>query len=164
MKTPTPISKQSRLHYKSQSGIPVYRNIYVHSMNNTKHIKMYAFSALLMKKYVVESSWNVMAHGDAREKWRGNKRTEWVTSKRHMTAEYGLARAVPTLQADAHSSPASSRLNWRPRWFKRTRPFCWNMKSGFCACATTFQMQSTTQGPFVHTMALKSPLQNLGQW
>jgi hypothetical protein len=27
---------------------------------------------------VVESSWNVMAHGDAREeKWRGNKRMEW---------------------------------------------------------------------------------------
>jgi len=36
----------------------------------------------------VESSWNVMAHGDARvEKWRANKRMEWVTSKRHMTAE-----------------------------------------------------------------------------
>ena len=29
----------------------------------------------------VESSWNVMAHGDAREgKWRGNWRMEWVTS------------------------------------------------------------------------------------
>jgi hypothetical protein len=42
-----------------------------------------------------------MAHGDARgEKWRGNKRMEWVTSKRHMTAERRLARAVQTLQTD----------------------------------------------------------------
>ena len=56
----------------------------------------------------VKSSWNVMAHGEAREeKWRGNKKMEWVTSKRHMTAEHRLARAVQTLQA-------SSRLNWRP--------------------------------------------------
>jgi hypothetical protein len=29
----------------------------------------------------VESSWNVIAHGDAREgKWRGNRRMEWVAS------------------------------------------------------------------------------------
>jgi len=63
----------------------------------------------------VESSWNVMALGDAREKkWRGNKRMEWVTSKRHMTAEHRLVRAAQTLQADAHTSAASSRLNWRP--------------------------------------------------
>jgi len=54
-----------------------------------------------------------MAHGDARdEKWRGDKRMEWVTSKRHMTAEYRLARAAQTLQADVHGSPASSQLNW----------------------------------------------------
>jgi hypothetical protein len=73
---------------------------------------------------LVESSWNVIAHGDAREeKWRGKKRMEWVTSKRHITAERRLARAVQTLQADVHSSPASSRLNWRPRLFKWTRPF-----------------------------------------
>jgi len=30
---------------------------------------------------ILESSWNVMAHGDAREgKWRGNWRMEWVAS------------------------------------------------------------------------------------
>jgi hypothetical protein len=56
-----------------------------------------------------------MAHGDARvEKWRGNKRMEWITDKCHMTAEQRLARAVQTLQADVHSSPASCRLNWPP--------------------------------------------------
>ena len=85
-----------------------------------------------------------MAHGDAREeKWRGNKKMEWVTSKRHMTAEHRLARAVQPLQADVHSSPASSRLNWRPRQFKWTRSFCRKTKSGFCACAITFQTQCT---------------------
>jgi hypothetical protein len=56
-----------------------------------------------------------MVHGDElEEKWRGNKKMEWVTSKRHMTTKHRLARAVQTLQADVHSSPASSRLNWRP--------------------------------------------------
>jgi hypothetical protein len=95
-------------------------------------------------RFVVDSSWNVIAHGDAREeKWRGNKRMEWVTSKHHMTAEHRLARAVQTLQADVHSSPASSRLNWRPRPFKWTRPFCRKTKSDFCACAITFHTQST---------------------
>jgi hypothetical protein len=85
-----------------------------------------------------------MAHRDAREeKWRGTKRMEWVTSKRHMTAEHRLARAVQTLQSDVHSSPASSRPNWRPCRFKWTHPFRRKTKSGFCACAITFQTQST---------------------
>jgi hypothetical protein len=93
---------------------------------------------------LVDCVWNVMAHCDAREeKWRGNKRMEWVIS--HMNAEHRLARAVQTLQADVHSSPASSRLNWRPCRFKWTRPFRRKMKSGFHACAITFQMQSTPQ-------------------
>jgi len=93
----------------------------------------------------VDCVWNVMAHGDAREEnWRGNKRMEWVTSKRHITAEHRLARAVQTLQADEHDSSASSRLNWRPRRFKCTRPFRRKTKSGFCVCAITFQTQSDT--------------------
>ena len=30
---------------------------------------------------VIELSWNLMAHGDAREgKWRGNRRVEWIAS------------------------------------------------------------------------------------
>ena len=44
--------------------------------------------------------------------------------------------------ANAHTSAASSRLNWRPRRFKRTRPFRRKTKSGFCACDITFQTQS----------------------
>ena len=90
---------------------------------------------------VVESSWNVMTHGDAREgKWRGNWRMEWVASTLHTTSEHG-ASSITT--ADAHTSAASSWLNWRPRRFKWSRPFRRKTKSGFCTCAITFQKRST---------------------
>ena len=53
-----------------------------------------------------------MAHGDAREgKWRGNCRMEWVASTLHTTSEHGVS-IITT--ADAHTSAASSRMNWRP--------------------------------------------------
>ena len=59
----------------------------------------------------VESSWNVMAHGDTREgKWRGKWRMQWVASTLHTTSEHGVS-SINT--ADAHTSAASSRLNWR---------------------------------------------------
>ena len=97
------------------------------------------FSTLERKP--VESSWNVMAQGDAREgNWRENWRIEWVASTLHTTSEHGV---VSIITADAHTSAASSRLNWRTRLFKRTRPFRRKTKSGFCACAITFQTQST---------------------
>ena len=90
---------------------------------------------------LLESSWNVMVHGDAREgKWRGNWRVEWVASTLHTTLEHGVS-SITT--ADAHTSAASSRLNWCPRRFKWTCPFCRKTKSGYCACAITFQTQST---------------------
>jgi hypothetical protein len=39
------------------------------------------------RSFVVESSWNVMAHGDAREgKWRGNWRIEWVARTLHTSS------------------------------------------------------------------------------
>jgi len=102
---------------------------------------------------VVDSSWNVMAHGDGREgKWRGNWRTEWVTSTLRAISEHGVS-SITT--ADAHTSAASSQLNWRPRRFKWTRPFRRKTKSGFCACAITFQlaytylMQSSFQGSVI---------------
>jgi len=61
---------------------------------------------------LLEFSWNMMAHGDAREgKWRGNWRMQWVASTLHTTSEHG----VPSITtADAHTSAASSRLNWHP--------------------------------------------------
>ena len=89
--------------------------------------------------FAVESSWNVMAHGDARKKWSGNCGMEWVASALHTTSEHGVS-SITT--ADAYTSAASSRLNWRPRRFKWTRPFRRKTKSGFCACAFTFQTQS----------------------
>jgi len=62
--------------------------------------------------YVLESSWNVMAHGDAREgKWRRNWRIVGVASTLHTTSEHGVS-SITT--ADAHNSAASSRLNWHP--------------------------------------------------
>jgi len=77
-----------------------------------------------------------MTNGDVFEgKWRGNWRMEWVTSTLHTTSEHGVS-SITT--ADAHTSAASRRLNWRPRWFKWTRPFRRKTKSIFCACAITF--------------------------
>ena len=53
---------------------------------------------------LVESRWNVMAHGDARErKWRGNWRMECVASTLHTTLEHGVS-SITT--ADAHKSAA----------------------------------------------------------
>jgi hypothetical protein len=97
---------------------------------------------VLSKPYdKVEFIWNVMALGDARaEKWRGNWRMEWVASTLQTTSEHGVS-SITT--ADAHTSAANSRLNWHPRRFKWTRPFRRKTKSRFCACAITFQTQST---------------------
>jgi len=90
----------------------------------------------------VESSWNVMAHGDAREgKCRGNWRMEWVASTLHTTPEHGVSSITTD---NAHTSAASSRMNWHPRRFKWTRPFRRKTKTGFCACAIIFQPQSAT--------------------
>ena len=61
---------------------------------------------------LLDSSWNAMAHGDAREgNWRGNWRMQWVASTLHTTSEHGVS-SITT--ADAHTSADSSRLNWRP--------------------------------------------------
>ena len=92
--------------------------------------------------FVLDSSWNVMVHGDAREgNWWGNWRMEWVASTLHTTSEHGVS-SITT--ADAHTSAASSRLNWRPRRFKWTRPFRRKTKSVFCACAIRFQLASAS--------------------
>jgi len=66
---------------------------------------------------------------------------DWVASTLHTTSEHGVS-SITT--AHAHTLAVSSRLNWRPppdlnglvRFARKT-------KSGFCACAITFQTQST---------------------
>ena len=83
-------------------------------------------------RLAVESSWNMMTHGDAWEgKWRRDWRMEWVASTLHTTSEHGVS-SITT--ADAHTSAASSRLNWHPRRFKWTRPLRRKTKSGVCTC------------------------------
>jgi hypothetical protein len=58
---------------------------------------------------LVESSWNVMAPGDAREgKRRGICQMDWVASTLHTTSEH---RVSSITTADVHTSAASSRLN-----------------------------------------------------
>jgi hypothetical protein len=120
------------------------RFVFVPLVEKNVYLKLLVIKLCLSTFYSVDCVWYVMAHGDAREgKWRGNWRMEWVTSKRHMTAEHRLARAIQTLQDDVHSSTASSRLNWRPCRLKWTRPFRRKTKSGFCASDITFQTKST---------------------
>ena len=76
---------------------------------------------LVLSLESVYSSCNVMAHGDAKEgKWRGNWRMKLVASTLHTTSQHGVS-SITT--ADAHTSAASSRLNWRSRRSKWTRPF-----------------------------------------
>ena len=58
----------------------------------------------------------------------------------HATFQRGVS-SITT--ADAHTSAASSRLNWRPHRFEWTRPFRGETKSGFCACAIRFRTSST---------------------
>ena len=58
----------------------------------------------------------------------------------HTTLEHGVSSITTT---DAHTSAASSRKNWYPCQFKWTHPFQQKTKSGFCACAITFQMHYT---------------------
>jgi hypothetical protein len=100
---------------------------------------LYANSFYLQEllKYV-DSSWNVTANEDARlRKWSGNCRMEWAASTLHTTLEHGVSSITI---ADAHTSAATSRLNWCPSRFKWTRPFPRKTKSGFCSCAITFQL------------------------
>jgi len=65
---------------------------------------------------------------------------EWIASTLHTTLEHGASSIITT---DAHTSAASSQLNWHPCLFKWSHPFHRKTKSGFCACAITFQTKST---------------------
>jgi hypothetical protein len=55
-------------------------------------------------------------------------------------SEHGVSNITTV---DAHTSAVSSRLNWRRHRLKWTRLFRRKTKSGLCACAITFQTQST---------------------
>ena len=85
---------------------------------------------------------NVLANGDAKEgKWRGKFQRQWVASTLHTTSEPDVSNITT---ADAHSSAASSRLNWRPSAdINGPVRLAAKEKSGFWECAITFQTQST---------------------
>ena len=86
----------------------------------------------------VELVRNLVAHGDG--KLKGKLANGVGSQYSHATSEHGLSSIT---KADAHTSAASSRLNWRPHRFKWTRPFRGKTKSGFCACAITFRTSYT---------------------
>jgi hypothetical protein len=82
--------------------------------------------------------WHTVTHERGSE--GGNWRMEWVASTLHTTSEHGVS-SITT--AEAHNSATSNRLNWGPRRFKWIPPFRLKTKSGFYACAITFQLPST---------------------
>jgi len=52
------------------------------------------------RTYAVDDSWNMMAHGDAREgKWRGNWRMEWVAETLHTTSEHDVSSILPLMRS-----------------------------------------------------------------
>jgi hypothetical protein len=64
-----------------------------------------------------------------------------VASTLHSTLEHGVSSITA---ADAHTSAASSRLNWRPRRFKWTRPFRRKTKSRFWRVPSHFKRSLRT--------------------
>jgi hypothetical protein len=100
------------------------------------------FNSVFKKRFVyVYCVRNVVAHW-----WRpggevkGKLANGVGSQSTHTTSEGGVSNIS---NADAHTSAASSRLNWLPRRFKWTRLFRRKMKCGFCACAIRFHTSST---------------------
>jgi hypothetical protein len=105
------------------------------AMSSSKRLSLQCLTSF------VDSSWNVMAHGDEHEwKWRGNWRIDWVTSTPHTTFEHVLSRITT---ADVQNSTTSSRTKWLIRQFKWNRPFRRKTNYCFCTCAFTFQLSPT---------------------
>ena len=119
-----------------------------------KHLNSFLLEWMLMSTKMHGSEYLIilkLVHGRACSEpggtwWRTGgevkgKLANWVGSQySHSTSERGLSSIT---KADAHTSAASSRLNWRPHRFEWTRPFRVKTKSGFCACAITFRTSYT---------------------
>jgi hypothetical protein len=100
-----------------QSTIYTYTNwaTLENTVRNYQQIDQLRLHSIIYTEQGVQSSWNVMAQGDAREgKWRGNWRMEWVASTLHTTSKHGIS-SITT--ADAYTWAASGRLNWCLRRF-----------------------------------------------
>ena len=85
--------------------------------------------------------WHTVTHGG---EVKGKLANGVGSQYSHTTSERGVSSIT---NADAHTSAASSRLNWLPRRFKWTRPFRRKTKCGFCACAIRFRTSSTSTFP-----------------
>ena len=86
---------------------------------------------------MIESSWNVMAHGDPRAgKCRG-KLANGVGSQypSHYLGSWCIQHYYRWC---AHLGCQHSTELTSPGWFKWTRPLRWKTKFGFCACDITF--------------------------
>jgi hypothetical protein len=100
------------------------------------------------KSYVLESSWNVMAHGDARKgKRRGNWWMEWVASTLHTTSEHGVSNITT---ANAHTSavvdwtdPPSPDLNKLVRFAERRNLVSARVPSHFKCSLQCFKIPTT---------------------
>jgi len=66
-----------------------------------------------------------------------------VASTLHTTSEHGVS-SITTADAAHLGCQYSTELTPPAGRFKWTRPFRRKTKSGFCACAITFQLVSTT--------------------
>jgi len=86
----------------------------------------------------VDSSWNMMAHGDSREgKWRGNCRMRWVASTLHTTSEH-VASSITNAdsahlgcQQSIELTPPPADLNGLARFAERRNPVYAHVPSNF---------------------------------
>jgi len=67
---------------------------------------------------------------------------EWVASILHTTSEHVVSALLPLMRTPRLSVVERTDA---PRRFKWTRPFHRKTKSGYCACAITFQLASTSR-------------------
>ena len=130
--------------------IYIYTYIYIIIRTIEKHVTMASHIPVWAKSgwtpgwcwaaTAVESSWNLMAHGDAREgKWRGNWWMEWVSSTLTLPRNTMFPALLPLTRTprlpavDWTDAPAD--LNGLVRFGER--------RNLFSACAIGFQTQST---------------------
>ena len=92
-----------------------------------------------------QTAWGILRSECGGTRWRKGgevkgKLVNGVGSQYSHTPSEGGVSSIT--KADAHTSAASSRLNWLPRRFKWIRPFRRKTKCGFCACAIRFRTSS----------------------
>ena len=106
---------------------------------------MLSFAFLLHFPYV-ESSWNVMAHGDAREgKWRGKWRMEWVASPLTLPRNMVYPALLPLMRTPRLPgfdwTDASADLNGLVRFTGRWNLISARVTSHFKRSLTPFRLR-----------------------